>query len=185
MRHCWIRESLRMRFDMATAPVIPSDREVFNPLMVSTMKKPVFNHCNTAFTISWILTLPILIDICTACTLFSFWLVWVFFFTVLAISVIRLVHGFRQKCYKFCWALIAQLLAGAAILLFFQLSFNDVIKTPVSNPVASDDVSITNPINIVDSARIEGAYCPVDSDKVIFPGDHGERKVKKQEAKKK
>lgn len=125
------------------------------------MKKPVFNHCNTVFTISWILTLPILIDICTGCTLFSFWIVWIFYFAVLGISIIRLVHGFRQKCYGFCWGLIAQLLLGAAILLFFKLSFNDIINTPVSHAVVPDDVEITNPV-VADSSKKEGAYCPLD-----------------------
>lgn len=128
------------------------------------MKKPVFAHCNTLFTISWILTLPILIDICTGCTLFSFWVVWVFFIAVLIISIIRIIHGFRQGCNKFSWGLMAQLVLGAAVLLFFQLSFNRVIQTPVSNPIAPDVVNIVNPIR-QDSAIQDGASCPIDAEK--------------------
>jgi|GEM_PF-1977340 hypothetical protein len=127
------------------------------------MKKPVFAHCNTLFTISWILTLPILIDICTGCTLFSFWVVWVFFIAVLIISIIRIIHGFRQGCNKFSWGLMAQLVLGAAVLLFFQLSFNRVIQTPVSNPIAPDVVNIVNPIR-QDSAAEVGAACPIDAE---------------------
>lgn len=132
-----------------------------------TMKKPVFRHCETVFTISWILTLPILIDICTACTLFSFWVVWILYFLVLAISIVRLVYGFRQKCYKFCWGLITQLLAGAAVLLFFQLSFNDVINTPVSNPVSPADLLIDEPLVLTDSSHFEGTYCQIDEDTIV------------------
>ena len=116
------------------------------------MKKPVFNYSNALYTASWILTVPILIDICTACTLFSVWLVWILFAIVVIISLIRLVHGFAQKCYKFSWGLIAQLLAGAIILAFFQLSFNHVIETPVSNSVTPDVLEIANPIQLNDSA---------------------------------
>lgn len=111
------------------------------------MKKPIFKHSESLFTLSWLFTIPILVDICTACTLFSFWLVWFFFAIVLIISIIRIAHGFHQGCYKFSWGLIGQLIAGAAILLFFQLSFNDIIKTPVSHPVSPDILEITNPIN--------------------------------------
>ncbi|MDE6143297.1 MAG: hypothetical protein K2F94_04395 [Muribaculaceae bacterium] len=124
------------------------------------MEKPVFNHCDTLFTLSWILTLPILIDICTACTLFSFWVVWVFFVAVLVISIIRIGHGIKQKCYKFCLLLTVQLIVGAAVLLFFQLSFNRVIQTPVSNPLSPDILNIENPIH-PDSSRIEGDSCPI------------------------
>lgn len=126
------------------------------------MKKPVFPHCNTIYTISWILTVPILIDICTACTLFSFWVVWLLFILVLIISIIRLWHGFAQKCYKFCWGLIAQLLLGGLILGFFQLSFNNVIQTPLSHSVAPDIVEIANPVLEVDSLKTEPAK---DADK--------------------
>ena len=117
------------------------------------MKKPVFNHCNTVYTISWILTIPLLINICTGCNLFSFWLSWLLFFAVLIISVIRLVHGFKQHCYKFCWGLIAQLALGAIILAFFQLSFNKVIKTPVSDPVTPTELKIAPPKIITDSVN--------------------------------
>ncbi|MDE6335226.1 MAG: hypothetical protein K2J63_00805 [Muribaculaceae bacterium] len=117
------------------------------------MKKPIFPYCNTIYTISWILTVPILIDISTACTLFSFWLVWLLFILVLIISIIRLWHGFAQKCYKFCLGLIGQLLLGAAILGFFQLSFNNVIQTPFSHPLAPDIVEIANPVLVVDSTK--------------------------------
>lgn len=120
------------------------------------MKKPVFPHCNTLFTISWILTLPILLDICTACTLISFWLVWFFYFLVLIISIIRLWHGFAQKCYKFSFGLLAQLALGAAILIFFQLSFNNVIHTPFSHSVSPDVVEIANPVILQDSAKNKG-----------------------------
>ncbi len=121
------------------------------------MKKPVFNHCNTVFTISWILTIPLLINICTGCNLFSFWLSWLLFFLILVISIIRLVHGFKQHCYKFSWGLIAQLLLGAAILIFFQLSFNHVIKTPVSDPVTPTELTIEPPkiIEPIDSLTKE------------------------------
>lgn len=117
------------------------------------MKKPIFPYCNIIYTISWVLTVPILIDISTACTLFSFWLVWLLFVLVLIISIIRLWHGFAQKCYKFCLGLIAQLLLGAAILGFFQLSFNNVIQTPFSHPLAPDIVEIANPVLEVDSLK--------------------------------
>ena len=116
------------------------------------MKKPVYNYSYALYTASWILTVPILIDICTACTLFPVWIVWMLFAIVVIISIIRLFHGFAQKCYKFSWGLIAQLLAGAAILAFFQLSFNHVIETPVSNSVTPDVLEIANPIQLNDSA---------------------------------
>lgn len=117
------------------------------------MKKPVFSYCNTLFTISWILTVPILIDISTACTLFSFWLVWLLYFLVLIISIIRLWHGFAQKCYKFCFSLFGQLALGAIILGFFQLSFNNIIHTPFSKARTPDIVDIANPVLVVDSAK--------------------------------
>ncbi len=117
------------------------------------MKKPVFNYSNALYTASWILTVPILIDICTACTLFSMWIVWVLFFIVLLISIIRLFHAFAQKCYKFAGGLIAQLVIGACILTFFQLSFNHVIETPVSNAIAPDVVEIANPVEVADSGN--------------------------------
>lgn len=109
------------------------------------MKKPVFAHCNTLFTISWILTVPLLVNICTCCNLFSFWLSWILFALILVISIIRLVFGFRQKCYKFSWGLIGELILGAAVLLFFQLSFNKVIDTPVSDPRGKAAIAIQAP----------------------------------------
>lgn len=114
------------------------------------MKKPVFNHCNTIYTIAWILTIPLLINICTACNLFPLWLSWTLYFLVLILSIIRLVHGFKQHCYKFAWGLIAQLLLGAIVLTFFQLSVNKVIKTPVSDPITPTELKIKTPA-IVDS----------------------------------
>ncbi|MBD5357012.1 MAG: hypothetical protein HDR88_08435 [Bacteroides sp.] len=109
------------------------------------MKKPVFKHCNTIFTISWILTIPLLINICTGCNLFSFWVSWLLFYLILIISIIRIVYGFKQHCYKFSWGLIAQLALGAVVLAFFQLSFNHVIKTPVSDPVTPTEFTIEPP----------------------------------------
>lgn len=109
------------------------------------MKKPQFPHCNTIFTISWILTVPLLINICTGCNLFSFWVSWILFFLILIISVVRLVFRFKQGCTKFCWGLIGELALGAVVLGFFQLSFNDVIKTPVSDPVTPAVVNIAPP----------------------------------------
>ncbi len=129
------------------------------------MKKPVFPHCNTIYTISWILTVPILIDISTACTLFSFWIVWLLFFLVSILSIIRLWHGFAQKCYKFSFGLLAQLALGAAILGFFQLSFNDVIQTPLSHPKTPDIVEIANPMLEVDSLKTSPHDGKEDTDK--------------------
>lgn len=133
------------------------------------MKKPVFHHSEAAYTVSWILALPVLIDICTACTLFSFWLIWILYFLVVIVSVIRLVHGFRQKCYGFCLSILSVLTIGAAVLLFFQLSFNNVIQTPVSHPLSPADLSIENPVILADSAKLDGEYCPVGQDTVISP----------------
>ncbi len=130
------------------------------------MKKPVFPHCNTIYTISWILTVPILIDISTACTLFSFWIVWLLFFLVSILSIIRLWHGFAQKCYKFSFGLLAQLVLGAVILGFFQLSFNDVIQTPLSHPKTPDIVEIANPMLEVDSIKTNPLDGKEDTEKV-------------------
>lgn len=145
------------------------------------MNKPVFKHCNTVYTISWILTVPILLDICTACTLFSFWLVWLLFGIVFVLSVIRIFHGFAQKCYKFSWGLIAQLLLGGAILTFFQLSFNHVIDTPLSNSVTPDIIEIAKPDIIDDSipsaghkAGDEVQHLPVDH-KIESERDHSRK----------
>lgn len=117
------------------------------------MKKPVFSYSYGLFTISWLLTVPILIDISTACTLFSFWIVWLLYALVLIISIIRLWHGFAQKCYKFCFSLLGQLALGAIILGFFQLSFNNVIHTPFSKAKTPDIVDIANPVLVADSAK--------------------------------
>lgn len=111
------------------------------------MKKPVFHYSDTLYTISWILTLPILLDICTACTLFSFWLVVLLYFIVLGINIVRIGHGVAQKCWKFCLTLFFELLAGAIILAFFQLSFKGIINTPFSHAKAPDVVQISNPAN--------------------------------------
>ena len=109
------------------------------------MKKPVFPYSGTVFAISALLTVPLLIEICTACNLFSLWIAWMLFALICVVSAIRLVHGFRQKCYKFCWGLIAQLVAGGVILTFFQLSYNNIIQTPVSHPLSPAVVDIKPP----------------------------------------
>lgn len=49
--------------------------------------------------------------------------------------------------------MIGQLLLGAALLLFFQLSYNRVIETPVSNPVTPAVVNIVDPIEKLDSGH--------------------------------
>ncbi len=142
------------------------------------MKKPVFPHANTIYTISWILIVPVLIDISTACTLFSFWLVWLLFFLVLFLSLIRLWHGFAQKCYKFCGSLLAQLMLVAAILGFFQLSFNNVIHTPLSHSVAPDIVEIADPVLVADSMenktghKDDGKALDKDSEKTDVKTDY-------------
>lgn len=120
------------------------------------MKKPNFTHSNTLFTISWILTVPLLIDICTGCNLFSFWLSWLLLFMITIISIVRLIYGFKQKCYKFCFGLIAQLLLGAVVLGFFQLSFNHIIKSPVSDPVTPTVLEITPPKGLgIDTVNVD------------------------------
>lgn len=115
------------------------------------MNKPVFKHSNVWYTISAILTIPLLIDICTACHLFSLWLAWLLFFLICIVSIIRLWFGFKQHCYKFSWGLIGQLLLGGAVLIFFQLSVNRVIETPVSHPVTPAVVNIIDPLENLDS----------------------------------
>lgn len=109
------------------------------------MKKPNFTHSKTLFTISWILTVPLLINICTGCNLFSFWISWLLFLLIAIISLIRLIYGFRQKCYKFSFGLIGQLLLGAIVLGFFQLSFQHIITSPVSDPVTPTVLEIAPP----------------------------------------
>ena len=115
------------------------------------MQKPVYKYSNTLFAISAILTIPLLIDICTACHLFSLWIAWLLFFLIGIISIIRLWHAFSQHLYKFAWGLIGQLLLGAAVLIFFQLSYNRVIETPVSHPVTPAVVNIQDPLLVHDS----------------------------------
>ena len=117
------------------------------------MKKPVFNHSTVWYALSAILTIPLLIDICTACHLFSLWIAWLLFILIGAISIVRLWFGFRQQCYKFCWGLIGQLLLGAGVLIFFQLSYNRVIETHVSHPVTPAVVDISDPFLELDSTH--------------------------------
>ena len=115
------------------------------------MNKPVFKYSKAIFIISAVLTIPLLIDICTACHLFPLWLAWFLFIIISISSCFRLWFGFSQKCYKFAWGLIGQLLLGAAVLTFFQLSYTNVIETPVSHPVTPAVVDIQNPIPNLDS----------------------------------
>lgn len=112
---------------------------------MGTNQKPVFKYSGFLFILSAILTVPLLIDICTACNLFSFWIAWILFILICIISLIRLIYAFKQHCFKFAWSLIGQLFLGAAVLVFFQLSFNNVIETPVSHPVAPAVVDIAPP----------------------------------------
>lgn len=115
------------------------------------MNKPVFKYSKACYAISAVLAIPLLIDMCTACHLFSLWLAWILFILIGIISIVRLWFGFRQKCYKFSWGLIGQLLLGAAVLIFFQLSINRVIETPVSHPVTPAVVDIQDPFVPKDS----------------------------------
>lgn len=115
------------------------------------MKTPVFKYYKILYAVSAILTIPLLIDICTACHLFSLWIAWLLFFIICLISFVRLWFGFKQHLYKFSWGLIGQLLLGAGVLIFFQLSINRVIETPVSNPVTPVVVNITDPFVQKDS----------------------------------
>lgn len=117
------------------------------------MQKPVFKYSRIWYGISVVLTIPLLIDICTACHLFSLWIAWLLFFLICLVSFVRLWYAFTQHLYKFAWGLIGQLLLGAAILLFFQLSYNRVIETPVSNPVTPAVVDIVDPIEKLDSGH--------------------------------
>ena len=109
------------------------------------MNKPVFKHSKGVYIASALLTIPLLIDICTACHLFSLWIAWLLFTIICGISAVRLWFGFSQKCYKFSWGLIGQLLLGAAVLTFFQLSYTNVIETPVSHPITPAVVDIAPP----------------------------------------
>lgn len=117
------------------------------------MVKPVFKYANLLYALSAILSVPLLIDICTACHLFSLWIAWLLFFLICIISGIRLWFAFRQHLYKFAWGLIGQIVLGAGVLIFFQLSYNRVIETPVSNPVTPAVVNIQDPFFNVDSTH--------------------------------
>lgn len=116
-------------------------------------QKPVFKYSKYWFAASAVLSIPLLIDICTACHLFSLWIAWLLFFLICIISFIRLWFAFKQKCFKFAWGLIGQLLLGAGVLIFFQLSYNRVIETPVSNPVTPAVVDIEDPLLELDSVH--------------------------------
>ena len=115
------------------------------------MNKPVFKFSKGTFAISALLTLPLLIDICTACHLFSLWIAWLLFTLICIVSAIRLWFAFSQKCYKFAWGLIGQLFLGAAVLTFFQLSYTNIIETPVSHPITPAVVNIAPPQLGIDS----------------------------------
>ena len=117
------------------------------------MKTPIFSHSKLLYSLSAILTIPLLIDICTACHLFSLWIAWLLFILVGIISLIRLFFAFKQGCYNFAWGLIGQLALGGAVLTFFQLSYTNVIETPVSHPVTPAVVNIANPIIVHDSVK--------------------------------
>lgn len=117
------------------------------------MTKPVFKYSKIWFVASAILTIPLLIDMCTACHLFSLWIAWLLFFLICIISIVRLWFAFKQHLYKFAWGLIGQLLLGAAVLIFFQLSYNRVIETPVSNPITPAVVNINDPFKNLDSTH--------------------------------
>lgn len=140
------------------------------------MTKPVFKYSNLLYMLSAILTIPLLIDMCTACRLFSLWIAWLLLILIGIISIIRLWHAFAQKLYKFAWGLIGQLLLGAGVLIFFQLSINRVIETPVSHPLTPAVVNITDPFAELDSAhkmqkKTPDNYHPVQKDKKIGEGD--------------
>lgn len=115
------------------------------------MNKPVFKYANLLYWIAAIMAIPLLIDFCTACHLFPLWLAWILLFAIVAVSCVRLWFGFSQKCYKFAWGLIGQILLGVGILIFFQLSYNNVIETPVSHPVTPAVVDIAPPQIKIDS----------------------------------
>lgn len=117
------------------------------------MDKPTFKYSKALYIVSAILTIPLLIDICTACHLFSLWIAWLLFFLIVLISIFRLWYGFKQRMYKFSWGLIGQILLGAGVLIFFQLSYNRVIVTPVSNPVTPAVVNIHDPFIGSDSVH--------------------------------
>ena len=115
--------------------------------------KPVFKYSTACYAISAVLSIPLLIDICTACHLFSLWIAWLLFFLICIVSFLRLWFAFKQHCNKFAWGLIGQLLLGAGVLIFFQLSYNRVIETPVSHPVTPAVVDIIDPFQKNDSTN--------------------------------
>ena len=117
------------------------------------MQRPVFKYSGVWYALSAVLSIPLLIDICTACHLFSLWIAWLLFFLICGVSIVRLWYAFRQHLYKFAWGLIGQLLLGAGVLIFFQLSYNKVIETPVSHPVTPAVVNIVDPIVALDSTH--------------------------------
>lgn len=117
------------------------------------MKKPEFSHYKLLYALSAILTVPLLIDICTACHLFSLWIAWLLFTLIVIISLIRLFFAFKQKCFKFAFGLLGQLILGGAVLTFFQLSYTNVIETPVSHPVTPAVVNIAPPIIVHDTIK--------------------------------
>ena len=119
------------------------------------MKKPIFKHDKLLYSISALLTIPLLIDICTACHLFSLWIAWLLFTAICGISIARLWFAFSQKCYKFALGLLGQLLLGASVLTFFQLSYTNVIETPVSHPVTPAVVNIAPPKIDIDTIKKE------------------------------
>ena len=115
------------------------------------MKKPVFKYSKLSYALSAILTIPLLIDFCTACHLFPLWLAWTLLTFIAIISCFRLWFAFSQHCYKFAAGLIGQLLIGAGVLTFFQLSYTNVIETPVSHPETPAIINIASPIPALDS----------------------------------
>ena len=117
------------------------------------MNKPVFKYSKVWYAASAVLSIPLLIDMCTACHLFPLWIAWILLILIGAISIVRLWFAFKQHLYKFAWGLIGQLLLGCGVLIFFQLSYNDVIKTPVSNPLTPAVVNISDPFQNIDSVH--------------------------------
>lgn len=129
------------------------------------MKKPEFKHSRLLYAISAALTIPLLIDICTACHLFSIWIAWLLLFLIGVVCIIRLVFAFRQHCYKFAFGLIGQFLLGAAVLTFFQLSYTNVIEDAVSHPVTPAVIDIAPPVLSHDT--VKASNVSTDSLKLI------------------
>ena len=138
------------------------------------MKKPVFKFSKGWYAISAILSIPLLIDMCTACHLFPLWIAWILFFLIVFVSGIRLWFAFRQHLYKFAWGLIGQLLLGAGVLIFFQLSYNRVIETPVSDPVTPAVVDIVDPFKSRDSLHNESDKEPAKMPVERHGKNHGD-----------